>query len=404
MTGMAADLTDRVIPFVPVRQFVLSVPHRLRYLMAYDHDRCTAALRIFIRALLSFYARRARKAGIPNGRTGTVTFIQRFGSSANLNVHFHVVVLDGVFAETSDGRLLFHAAAPPTEAELHRLVDATRRRVLRHMHRSGLNGSDDEVDSDPVAATSAVLASCYAGSVQGRQTIGRGRGAKLERIGTDPYVSWRDTNRALHAHVEGFDLHASRVIHAEQPDMRSRLEDLLRYCARPPIADDRLSLNASGQVILRLKTPWHDGTTHVVYDPLDFISKLAALVPRPQKNLVIYHGVLAANAAWRVRVVAYGRLLIESKQAPGGAGDHLQSACIPRHLRRQWAELMRRGFGLDVLACSKCGGRLRLLAIIIDRRVVRKLLDQAKLPTEPPRIKPWRAPPPGSDLPFDDVA
>ena len=148
MTSLAADLTDRVVPWVPVRQFVLSVPHHLRYALAYDHDRCTAVLRIFIRALLSFYRRRARKPGVRDGRTGTVTFIQRFGSAANLNVHFHVVALDGVFAEGADGKLLFHPASGPSDEEVHRLVDATRIRVQRHLLRRGLANSDHELEHE----------------------------------------------------------------------------------------------------------------------------------------------------------------------------------------------------------------------------------------------------------------
>jgi hypothetical protein len=264
-------------------------------------------LRIFIRALMSFYRRRARKRGVSNGRTGSVTFIQRFGSAANLNLHMHVVVLDGVFTEAADGTLRFQDASPPTDEELARLVEATRTRVLRHLRRRGVHG-DDDGDSDPVADASAVLASCYAGSVQGRQTLGRRRGAKLQRIGADPDArSWRDVKRSMHAHVDGFDLHASRSIRAEHPDKRKQLEDLMRYCARPPVSDARLSLTEQGQVALRLKTPYHDGSTHIVYEPLDFLAKLAALVPRPHKNLVLYHGVLAANAAWRGRVVTFGR-------------------------------------------------------------------------------------------------
>jgi hypothetical protein len=82
MTGLAADLSDQVIPLVPVRQLVLSVPHRLRYLLAYDHDRCIAVLRIFVRALMSFCRKRARKLGLRGGQGGSVTFIQRFGSAA----------------------------------------------------------------------------------------------------------------------------------------------------------------------------------------------------------------------------------------------------------------------------------------------------------------------------------
>ena len=58
---------------------------------------------------------------------------------------------------------------------------------------------------------------------------------------------------------------------------------------------------------MRLKTPWSDGTTHVVYEPVDFIAKLAALIPRSRKNLVLYHGVLAAHCKWRERVMCFGR-------------------------------------------------------------------------------------------------
>jgi hypothetical protein len=94
-------------------------------------------------------------------------------------------------------------------------------------------------------------------------------------------------------------------------------EELLRYCARPPISDERLRIEADVSILLRLKTPWKDGSTHIVYEPLDFIAKLAALVPRPHKNLVVYHGVLAANAAWRSRVVAYGR---QGATGAGGRG------------------------------------------------------------------------------------
>jgi hypothetical protein len=102
------------------------------------------------------------------------------------------------------------------------------------------------------------------------------------------------------------------------------------------------------------------------------ISKLAVLVPRPHKNLVVYHGVLAANATWRSRVVVYGR-----KGVPGVGGEveDAPASNAPRYLRRQWAELMRRSFGFDVLSCPDCGGKMRLLAVILDRAVIRKILS-----------------------------
>jgi hypothetical protein len=122
MTDIAAHLTERVVPFVPVRQFVLSFPYWLRYHLAYDHARCTAVLKIFVRAVLGFYRRRARERGVLAGRSGSVTFVQRFGSAANLNLHAHAIVLDGVFTEALNGELLFHRADPPSDADIAALV------------------------------------------------------------------------------------------------------------------------------------------------------------------------------------------------------------------------------------------------------------------------------------------
>jgi hypothetical protein len=84
MAERAAHLIDHVLPAVPIRQWVLSLPHRLRYLLAWDHGLCRAVLAIYARALLSFVRRRAQQCGIPNGRSGAVTAIQRFGSAVNL--------------------------------------------------------------------------------------------------------------------------------------------------------------------------------------------------------------------------------------------------------------------------------------------------------------------------------
>ncbi len=61
--------------------------------------------------------------------------------------------------------------------------------------------------------------------------------------------------------------------------------------------------NGAGQVVYQLKTPYRDGTTHFVFEPIEFLARLAALVPRPRGNLVRYHGILAPNAKHRSAVV-----------------------------------------------------------------------------------------------------
>jgi hypothetical protein len=84
MAEQAANLVDAVLPWVPVRQWVLTVPHRLRYRLAFDHALCRAAVGVFVRAVPGWYRRRARRAGWADGHSGSVTVIQRFGSGLQL--------------------------------------------------------------------------------------------------------------------------------------------------------------------------------------------------------------------------------------------------------------------------------------------------------------------------------
>ena len=103
------------------------------------------------------------------------------------------------------------------------------------------------------------------------------------------------------AKANGFSLHAGVSCKGHQRDKRERL---CRYIARPPVATPRLSLSSTGKVVYTLKTPYRDGTTQVAFDrgghpPVDFIARLAALVPKPRVNLTRYHGVLAPNHRWR---------------------------------------------------------------------------------------------------------
>src|SRR5207245_8145232 len=122
MTERAAHLVDHVLPAdVPVRQWVLSVPHRLRYRLAYDHRLCRTVLHVFVRALRSAYRRAARRPGLSGGETGMVTSVQRFGGAVNVHLHFHTLVLDGVFVSEPDGTLRFHAASPPTDDDVRRV-------------------------------------------------------------------------------------------------------------------------------------------------------------------------------------------------------------------------------------------------------------------------------------------
>ena len=137
---------------------------------------------------------------------------------------------------------------------------------------------------------------------------------------------------------------------------------LCRYITRPAIANERLKLNSTGDVVLRLKSPYRDGTTHIVMSPLEFMQRLAALVPRPRLNLIRFHGVLAPNAKLRPQIIP-GR--------PASVSDNLGEATHqPASVHMSWARLLKRVFNIDIQQCPHCGGTLKIIAAIEDPTVI----------------------------------
>jgi hypothetical protein len=107
------------------------------------------------------------------------------------------------------------------------------------------------------------------------------------------------------------------------------------------VVSERLHLCEDGQVLWRLPRPWRDGTTHVRFDPCDFLGRLAVLVPRPRVNLLFNHGVLGARSAWR-RAIVPGPAA-EGGEASAAVSEPPTDAAFTLR-RRQWADLMRRSF------------------------------------------------------------
>jgi len=143
--------------------------------------------------------------------------------------------------------------------------------------------------------------------------------------------------------------------------------------------------NAAGQVVLKLKTPWHDGTTHLVMTPQEFMQRLAALVPRPRLRLIRFHGVLAPNAKLRAQVVP---------QRPHEHADASELASCEancahhRPVRMSWARLLKRVFEIDLEHCPNCGGELKIIAAILEAPVIERILThlglQARAPPQAP--------------------
>ena len=123
---------------------------------------------------------------------------------------------------------------------------------------------------------------------------------------------------------------------------RKRLEQLCRYITRPALSDERVPCIAAGQVELKLKTPWRDATAHLVMSPLQFMQRLAALVPQPRLHLIRFHGVLAPNAKLRALVVPQGPEVQEQATEISVADGCEVETVQDRPHRISWARLLKR--------------------------------------------------------------
>ena len=284
-------------------------------------------------------------------------------------------MLDGVYVEDALGVPRFHPLTEPSQDELDRLVLRIRRRCERLLHREGVLDDDAPDPDDGLLALQAASAGHRAA-----MGLRAGRRTRTRRSAHPPD---RDLPR-LCAEDGWYSLHAGVRIRAHA---RDALERLCRYVARPPLSLKRLSRRDDGLLEVRLKTPWRDGTTHLVLSDDELVQRLAALVPPPWQNQVTYYGVLAPADAFRPAVVPEPAEPATSPGCPRAPHDRW----IP------WAELLKRTFEVDVLACARCGGRLRLHAVVHGTWRALAWLRRVEVRREDAALPPARAGPCGAE-------
>ena len=393
MAQTAAHLVDHVIPTVPVRQWVISVPKRLRCFLADRPETVAALTKIFlaeIERLLCAAAGVTPAANTPTAarpRLGAVSFLHRFGSALNRHVHLHACVTDGVFVppaagSANDAPPAFLPARPINLADLAAVTERVRRRLIRWFRHTRL----------------------------------------LDAAAAADMLAWENS---------GFSIDASVRIALSDRDVPSffkSLEHLLRYCARPPFALERLSVSrgADGQIArIRYALPRHKAANWVgpsrsrkstrpgangVVDltPFEFLDRLADLVPPPRKHRHRYHGVFAPAHPLRpaVTALAIGNIGKRQEAAANGLardGNGTGGCCDAAHAHQKprshdtsriaWAKLMARVGEEFPLECPNCGGDIRLIAFITEPGPIRKILEALGEPLEPPPVSPARGPP-----------
>jgi len=382
MAQTAAHLADRVIPPVPVRQWVISVPKRLRGVLADRPVAVTALTRIFldeIERLLGDAVAIVPDASTPPSlrpRLGAVSFLHRFGSALNRHVHLHACVTDGLFMPGHAG-VAFLPARPVTPAGLAHVTERVRTRLVRWFRRKRF--LDAEAAADMLA--------------------------------------WENSGFSIDASVR------VTLVDRDVPSYFRSLEHLLRYCARPAFALERLALlsgHDGSPERIRYTLPRHKrgqwvGPGHrrkatgpgqhgvVDLTPFEFLDRLADLVPPPRKHRHRYHGVFAPNHPLRpaVTALAIGNLDKRADAAAflplgEGRGEGTRTHEHPRShdtSRIAWAKLIARIAEAFPLACPACGGDIRLIAFITNPTPIRKILLHLGEPLEPQPLAPARGPP-----------
>ena len=206
-------------------------------------------------------------------------------------------------------------------------------------------------------------------------------GRSVRRIGSGFGLENEDSEltapRCAQAH--GFSLHANVFI---DKGNRDKLERLIKYTARPPLKSESLAINQNGDVVLKLKKRWNDGSTAVVYSPVEFLEKLVALIPPYRSHLLRYSGVFSPHSKLRGRVIPQSAVEVEvatEAKQPDAPKPKIKSGRIP------WARLLRRCFQVDIEVCPHCNGKTRVVAALFSRVEVSRFLTHMGLDASPPK-------------------
>ena len=355
MSETAVHLIDNVLPHVPYRQWVTTFPHTLRFWMAASRKLTNMVHQLVSARITHYYVHAAEERGIKEPQHGGVTFVQRFGSALNLNIHLHTVAIEGVFS-VSGPTPVFYQLRGPTDEELADIVAAVANDVINALRDNDyLPDEGTETDRpdwlDKSFAESEQLTAAAAASAAMKIAFGERAGQKVRRIGRgfgyEEEVPMVKGPRCYA--VNGFTIHANRYL---GPQERGKLEELLAYGARGSFSNERLSLldpnNPDGDLVYSLKRAWSDGTEAIVMSPAEIFEKLVALVPPPYTHLTRYFGVLASHSKWRRKIILKPHVKKGFVALPGGPGIQ----------RMTWSRLLARIFKIDVIRCKECGAKL----------------------------------------------
>jgi len=334
----AALHLGEVLPHVAFRQWTLSVPFALRFLLVKEPKLLRKVERRLVEAIFRWQRHRAKELGAKGSRVGgAVSFVQLFNAQLGLAPHVHLLGAEGVWC---DG--VFMELPPPSPEEVEAVLKRALTQLLPDFESRQVTWPEDEYEA--LQAKSAQL-----------------------RLPLDEEPP--PSRRGRLAVSMGFSLHADTAVTAND---REGLLRLVRYGARGPVAESRLSRRADGRYAYETKR----GVT-LVLTAAQLVKRLIALIVPKGLHLTNFHGVFSSHAAERRNVM------------PAPAQEKKPAAPLPakpktKRPRIDWATLLARTWGCDVWRCP-CGGQRRVVALVTSRRAAEELLrNMGMLDVAPP--------------------
>ena len=349
----AANLVDHVLPHAPYRQWVVSYPFELNGILAFQPEVCSAVEGLVMRMVAKLMKRKAGGA-----QAGGILVRHRFGSSVNLHIHVHLLVVDGTY-DVVDGELRFRPAPELTTADLAGFATELHTRLWRLLQRRGALPTRADDDGGNLQLPLGALGSCAQAAM--RHGVRARQGPALAVVDEEDVERPRT---GLTANVSGMSVYASSVVGAEQ---REVLEKLCRYLLRGPLTLGRLAQRPDGMLTYRLKKPDKRGNTVLVLNPKELMMRLCSLIPAPRHHVRRAFGILASGAKNR-KLVVPSPTVGRRKACEEHSEAERESPPTRRPVQHAvpWAELLKRVWGVDALKCGRCGQQMRAMALIKD--------------------------------------
>jgi len=240
-----------------------------------------------------------------------ICFVQRFGSSLNLHPHFHILSIDGVYKKNDTG-WNFRQMSMPNNEELLNLLKSISDKVKKFLikkeflyEEEGVLYRENTTEIFKSEVEEEVHLSAMDASILNKIAFGENAGKTVKKIKSFSGYNWGDEGEKeiigdLCVGINGYTLRAKTRI---KSDEKTKLEKLIAYMSRGALSDERINLTEDGNILVKIKTAWKDGTTHVKFTPLEFLEKLVALIPPPWFNLTRYFGILSPHSKYRKEIV-----------------------------------------------------------------------------------------------------